>query len=65
MITERFKYSDLKMLDVEKHFFQMKQNYFLLRLNVSPIPVQIVEFCGVPSSYAVLKNFHGLAWWKF
>ena len=34
----------------------------LLRLNVSPIPVQIVEFRGAPSSYAVLEKFHGLAW---
>ena len=33
-----------------------------LRLNVSPIPVQIVEFRGATSSYAVLKKFHGLAW---
>ena len=33
-----------------------------LRLNVSPIPVQIVESRGAPSSYAVLKKFHGLAW---
>ena len=30
-----------------------------LRLNVSPIPVQIVESRGAPSSYAVLKNFMG------
>ena len=33
-----------------------------LRLNLSPIPVQIVESRGAPSSYAVLKKFHGLAW---
>ena len=36
-----------------------------LRLNVIPIPVQIVESRGAPSSYAVLKKFHGLTWWKF
>ena len=35
------------------------------RLNVSPIPVQIVESRGAPSSYAVLKKFHEFAWWKF
>ena len=35
-----------------------------LRLNVSPIPVQIVDSRGAPSSYAVLKKFHGLAWWS-
>ena len=34
----------------------------LLRLNVSPIPVQIVESRGAASSYAVLKKFHGLVW---
>ena len=34
----------------------------ILRLNVSPIPVQIVESRGAPSSYAVAKKFHGLAW---
>ena len=33
-----------------------------LRLNVSPIPVQIVEPRGALLSYAVLKKFHGLAW---
>ena len=35
---------------------------FHLRLNVSPIPVQIVESHGAPSSYAVLKKFRGLEW---
>ena len=43
------------------------ENVFLkadraLRLVVSPIPVQIVEFRGAPSSYVVLKKFHWLAW---
>ena len=33
-----------------------------LRLNVSPIPVQIVDSRGASSSYAVLKKFDGLAW---
>ena len=54
----------------EKHHseiftFEVLSMHNLLRLNVSLIPVQIVESRGAPSSYAVLKKFHGLAWLKF
>ena len=45
--------------------FNLLKALSVLRLNVSPIPVQIVESRGAPLSYAVLKKFHGLAWWKF
>ena len=46
-------------------FCQLWSERLYLRLNVSSIPVQIVESRGAPSSYADLKKIYGLAWWKF
>ena len=41
------------------------QVWISLELNASPIPVQIVEFRGAPSSYAVSEKLDEPAWWKF
>ena len=61
-IFEMFNY---KIRQKKSIFSKLETLTSPLRLNVSPIPVQIVESRGAPSSYAVLKKFHGLAWWKF
>ena len=63
---------EIKNLELEKNIKEVEakvntlseasEKLHCLRLNVSPIPVQIVESRGTPSSYTVLKKFHGLAW---
>ena len=46
-------------------FFPMTNTFHVLRplkLNASPIPVQMVESRRAPTSYAVLKKFYRPAW---
>ena len=52
----------LNMLQARYPSATFKKIIKILRLNASPIPVQIVESSRSPSSYAVLKKFHGPAW---